>query len=119
MGWVIAAPVGGLAVLLALTPIIDARRQKILRRCLREVCDILNRGGVDYWCDYGTLLGYYRDGDVIRTDYDIDLCLLLSEKPKVIGLRQAFKDRGYTLADTNGTTRLVVRITDDRTWSYV
>lgn len=119
MRWLIAVPLVVLTALLALTPLVDARRQRILRRCLRDACDILNAHGIDYWCDFGTLLGYYRDGDIIRTDYDVDLCLLVEERPKLMVLRPAFKDRGYTLTDANGHSKLVIRLSHDRTWYYV
>src|ERR1700682_4487304 len=106
----IAAPFVVLAFLFGVTPLLDARRQRLLRRCLLEICDVLNAHGVDYWCDYGTLLGYYRDHDVIRGDYDLDICLLDDERPKLIDLVPALKARGYTLTDSNGTTKLVIRI---------
>lgn len=119
MWWLLVVLLLVLAALLALTPLVDARRQRILRRCLRDVCDVLNAHGIDYWCDFGTLLGYYRDGDVIRTDYDVDLCLLVAEHPKLLVLGPRFKDRGYTLADVDGHSKLVIRIWDDRTRYYV
>lgn len=40
---------------------------------LREVCQILNRSGIDYFLTCGTLLGYIREGDFIHWDTDIDL----------------------------------------------
>lgn len=112
--WMLGIPLAVLAVLFGVTPLIDARRQRLLRRCLIEICDVLNAHGVDYWCDFGTLLGYYRDQDVIRSDYDIDLCLLAEERSTLIALAPAFKTRGYTLNDSNGTTKLVIRLVHDR-----
>ncbi|MES1254979.1 MAG: hypothetical protein ABUS56_05190, partial [Acidobacteriota bacterium] len=35
--------------------------------------------------------------------------------PKLVALAPAFKARGYTLTDSNGTTKLVIRIANDRT----
>jgi hypothetical protein len=116
--WIILTPVVVLGVLFGVTPLVDGRRQRLLRQCLLDMCDVLNTHGVDYWCDFGTLLGYYRDHDVIRSDYDVDLCLMAAEKPKLIALVAAFKARGYTLTDSNGTTKLVIRIKNDRTGYY-
>jgi len=113
--WLLAVPVIVVAVLFAITPLVDRRRQRLLRQCLLEMCDVLNTHGIDYWCDFGTLLGYYRDHDVIRNDYDVDLCLMEDERPRLISLVAAFKARGYTLNDSNGTTKLVIRIVNDRT----
>jgi hypothetical protein len=116
--WLIAVLFAVLALLFGVTPLVDARRQRLLRQCLLDMCDVLNVNGVDYWCDFGTLLGYYRDHDVIRTDYDVDLCLLAEERAKLIRLVPAFKACGYTLTDSNGTTKLVIRIANDRTGYY-
>jgi len=114
----VAAPVAVLAFLFSITPLIDRRRQRLLRQCLLDMCDVLNAHHVDYWCDFGTLLGFYRDHDVIRSDYDVDLCLLEDEKPKLMTAAPALKARGYTLTDSNGTTKLVIRIANDRTGYY-
>ena len=113
--WLLAVPLAVLAALVGVTPLVDARRQRQLRQCLLDTCDILNAAGLDYWCDFGTLLGYYRDHDVIRTDYDVDLCLFEAERTRLVALAPAFKTRGYTLADSNGTTKLVIRIANNRT----
>ena len=111
--------VAGLAALVLITPLVDRWRQRILRRCLRDVCDVLNAHGIDYWCDFGTLLGCFRDGDIIRRDYDVDLCILAAERTKVAVLSKAFQERGYTFRDANGTTRRVIRISNNRTRYYV
>jgi hypothetical protein len=116
--WLLAIPPAALAALVAVTPLVDARRHVILRQILRDVCTVLHDYGLDYWCDFGTLLGYYRDGDVIRSDYDVDLCMLDGDKPKLLALAGVLKARGYTLANSNGTTKLVVRIWNDRTGYY-
>ena len=107
------------AVILALTPVIDAHRRRALRRAVPEVCRILNAAGIDYWCDYGTLLGYYREGDIIRGDKDVDLSALITEKPKIMALANAFASRGYSLTDRGGGSRKILRIHDVRTRYHV
>src|SRR4051794_3315081 len=100
---------------LALTPLIDRRRQRALRRIVPRICAILDRHGVDYWADFGTLLGFHRDHDVIRSDKDADLCIMSEEQARVVALAPAFADEGLALTDRGGRSRRVLRIADRRT----
>jgi len=107
------------AFMLVLTPLVDAHRRLVLRRALPDVCSIFEAAGIDYWCDFGTLLGYYREGDIIRGDKDVDLSALITEKPKVMALADVFRSRGYMLTDRGGGARKLLRIYDVRTHFYV
>lgn len=51
---------------------------------LFEVKDMLERNGVEYWIDFGTLLGFYRQGDFLDTDPDIDIGVKREDRDKVI-----------------------------------
>jgi hypothetical protein len=122
MTWAIRAvsALAALAVgLLALTPAIDLRRQRALRRAVADVCRVFADHGIDYWCDFGTLLGFYRDADIIRSDKDADLSIMASEKPRIMALAAAFRARGYELTDSGGRARKLIRIIDERTRYYV
>eukprot|EP00047_Mylnosiga_fluctuans_P007430 m.253338 g.253338 ORF g.253338 m.253338 type:complete len:497 (+) comp18279_c0_seq1:246-1736(+) len=46
-----------------------------LRETARHVFEILDRDGVRYWLEGGSLLGAARDGDIIPWDYDVDVGL--------------------------------------------
>jgi phosphorylcholine metabolism protein LicD len=37
---------------------------------------VLDRLGVEYWADFGTLLGMYREKDIIKHDNDVDVVVL-------------------------------------------
>jgi len=97
---------------LALTPAFDRRRRGALRRIVPAVCRVLDRHAVDYWADFGTLLGFYRERDVILSDKDADLCVLDSEKPKILALADEFRREGLELTDSGGRSRQVLRIYD-------
>ena len=43
--------------------------QELLKNCTSALDSV----GVVYWLEFGTLLGYYREGDFISHDYDIDI----------------------------------------------
>ena len=47
---------------------------------LQDVVLVFKRNKVDFWLDYGTLLGYTREGKRIPHDIDIDLCAFEKDK---------------------------------------
>jgi hypothetical protein len=108
-----------LVLLIALTPAVDAHRRAALRRVVPDVCRILEAHEIDYWCDFGTLLGFYRERDIINGDKDADLSILESEKPRITALAAVFRANGYELTDRGGRGRKLIRIYEARTRYYV
>lgn len=51
-------------------------RRRNLRHLVRHVSPVLDDLGVQYWADFGTLLGMYREKDIILHDNDADLVVL-------------------------------------------
>lgn len=58
----------------------------------------LNKAGVTFWIDFGTLLGHYRDKGFIKGDRDIDLSMFLDEYDENIEKEMAKK--GFKLLKT-------------------
>jgi hypothetical protein len=110
---------GAMLLLIALTPVVDAHRRAALRRLVPDVCRIFEEHGIDYWCDFGTLLGFYRERDIIRGDKDADLSIAESEKSRLMALASAFASAGYELTDRGGRAGNVIRIFDEKTRYYV
>jgi hypothetical protein len=106
------------AGLLGLTPLLDRYRRRELRRVLRDVSAVLDAGRIDYWCDFGTLLGLAREGDLILGDKDVDLSVPVEEKPRVMALAPVFAERGYRITDRGGAARRLLRVHDTRTPFY-
>ena len=50
--------------------------RKNLREMLINIVNIFNKHNIYYWIDFGTLLGIYREKDIILGDNDIDICIL-------------------------------------------
>ena len=46
------------------------------------LCKILSNFDVKYWLDFGTLLGFHRDKNIIEYDNDIDLCIQIDNNNK-------------------------------------
>jgi hypothetical protein len=110
---------GATLLLTALTPVVDARRRAALRRLVPDVCRIFEQHDIDYWCDFGTLLGFYRERDIIAGDKDADLSILAAEKPRILALAPVLRARGYELTDRGGRARKLIRIYEVKTRYYL
>lgn len=62
---------------------------------LQKLSLALNEHEIIFWLEFGTLLGYYRENDFIKDDFDIDIGAFLSDAPKV---RKALLKSGFELA---------------------
>lgn len=51
------------------------RKMKVLEEFFQLSVDFLNQTGEEYWMDFGTLLGYHREGRIIPHDIDVDFGL--------------------------------------------
>lgn len=72
-------PIIIISILLSIPIIYEIIRRRIvqpgLRNILTQVVNKFNQHGIKYWVDYGSLLGIIRDKDIIKHDYDTDVCL--------------------------------------------
>lgn len=79
-----AAVVKGACVLLALIVVLvvllvlwwTCHVHPHIRAMLIWGAHVFNEEGIEYWVDYGSLLGLVRGGDVIIWDNDVDFCVL-------------------------------------------
>ena len=60
-------------------PIKRHRLQKNGVVMLKKIHDVLNNNNIDYYVDFGTLLGVIREHDFIKHDDDIDLTIICTE----------------------------------------
>lgn len=60
----------------------------LLRRWvfLLEVKEVLDKAGIEFWIDFGTLLGFYRQGEFLETDPDADIGVKREHQEKVIAV---------------------------------
>lgn len=54
-----------------------------------EICEILNNNNIKNFIDFGTLLGFYREGKIIENDYDFDIFALID---KSFNFKKEFKN---------------------------
>ena len=52
------------------------KKQKGLRDLFKLLIPYLNKHNITYWLEAGTLLGFYRDKNIICKDNDIDISIL-------------------------------------------
>lgn len=86
-------------------------RNKI-RKLFIKVIHELEREGIHYWTDFGTLLGIVRDGDIIMGDYDGDICIV-PEEENLAKCSQVVRKMGGTYSDKD-----VFRISD-KSWFFI
>ncbi|XP_075215688.1 ribitol 5-phosphate transferase FKRP isoform X2 [Lycorma delicatula] len=60
-----------------------------LRRVARHVFHQLERSGVRYWLEGGSLLGAMRHGDILPWDYDVDIGIYKEDIPRCTWLQRA------------------------------
>ena len=61
---------------------------------LQKFTQTLNKHDILFWLEFGTLLGYYREHDFIKHDYDIDVGAFLSDSEKI---RKVLTENGFKL----------------------
>lgn len=75
-------------------------RTAALQKLFRDVNAHLSDLGIPYALAYGTLLGWYRERDLIAHDYDIDFAAPASAYPTVLA-SQSRLPPGFELYDTS------------------
>lgn len=96
----------GLVLEGAYRAVIRAKNRKFVR-LLSDVADRLEAAGLEYWLDWGTLLGAVREGGILEHDTDTDLTLPAGQGAALreLALRE-FASRGYRVQD-RGTSLLI------------
>lgn len=83
----VAVPVG-------VNPKQDRLRQRKLGSLLATVTGALEQHRVSYWLDFGTLLGFHREHDIILGDMDCDVAALDKDRARVL---EAVRQTGLSL----------------------
>lgn len=61
------------------------------------VNNIINNTGIILWIEWGTLLGYIREGKLIDHDYDLDFATWELEPNEYKRLSSSLKEKGFSL----------------------
>jgi len=71
----------------------DSKNHSRMKKMLLFTIDQLQKNNIPFWLDAGTLLGIYRDGDLIPWDYDADIGIPAEYSEKAAGLRYKYFPR--------------------------
>lgn len=71
------------------------RRMDVNERNLHEIVVFLQRHGIQFWIDQGTLLGIVRDDALLPWDKDIDISVWPEEFDRIVRLRPELRRMGY------------------------
>lgn len=83
--------------------------EKVAIEALKQIKEVLDKQGIEYWLDMGTLLGAVRDGKFIPWDHDIDLGAWHTQISKMHAVFQELNDRGFKsyIEVWNGAVRIL------------
>lgn len=71
----------------------DRNNHYKMKQMLLFTIDQLQKNNIPFWLEAGTLLGIYRDGNLISWDYDADISIPAEYSDKVAALRYKFFPR--------------------------
>ena len=70
-------------------------KERVAVENLREIKNVLDKNNINYWLDFGTLLGAVRNGKIIEWDSDIDLGTWYGNVNQIISLFSGLKNKGF------------------------
>jgi phosphorylcholine metabolism protein LicD len=66
-------------ILLYKRPMVKYKAQKMAKPVICKLGKIFEQACEEYWLDYGTLLGYVREGKIIKGDDDLDFGVIVKK----------------------------------------
>ena len=63
---------------------------------LTVITQSLDRDGITYWLDYGTLLGAHREGEIMEHDNDVDIAYLTPNQDQILEILRRVLPSGFT-----------------------
>jgi len=64
---------------------------------IQQVKEVLDKHGIEFWLDIGTLLGAVRDGKFVSWDHDIDLSTWQENSVKINQALKEFRNKGLEI----------------------
>lgn len=74
---------------------LEGENLAIAERMLSRIATILDRCGITYWLEGGTLLGIRREDRLLPWDDDLDVSMMIDQKSKLPHFYSELKKAGY------------------------
>jgi len=68
---------------------------KSLRGLISVLSKVMRQHSVEYWIDEGTLLGVYRQQDIIPWDNDVDISIMAINAPRLFHINKSIPEDYY------------------------
>lgn len=81
-----------------------------LYQLIKDVHEVFEFFGIEYWIQGGTLVGALRHGGLMWWDDDVDINVKITDVPKILALAPLFKLLGYAVGERFFKTLHVVKI---------
>ena len=73
----------------------EKTKEEIMVENLKDIKEIFDKHSINFWLDWGTLLGAIRDGKIIKWDGDTDLGMIEDDFKRVCSILPEIKKRGF------------------------
>lgn len=87
-----------------------------LRDLLFDVVDLLEKNDIQYWIDFGTLLGAVRGQDIIKWDRDVDISVYSNNRSKIESLKEDLNNLGYNFKTNKYIAKVYPSIYNNKVW---
>jgi len=84
-------------------------KERVAVENLREIKNVLDKNNINYWLDFGTLLGAVRNGKIIEWDSDIDLGTWYGNVDQIISIFSELKNKGFRASVTENKIEIGIR----------
>ncbi|MBA3953978.1 LicD family protein [Candidatus Dependentiae bacterium] len=71
-----------------------------LYQIMKDIHELFQEEELEYWCNFGTLLGAVRHGGIIPWDDDLDICINNKQEAQLLALKPTLDYLGYGLGKT-------------------
>ena len=72
--------------------VLNQKEVNLLYDMTKKTIDILDKANIDYWAEGGTLIGVMRSKGFIPWDDDVDISMDIKDKPRLMKLKDKFKE---------------------------